>query len=36
MLLGNGLADCAAEWGSGQELWEREEVSGDGEKRGGF
>lgn len=33
MLLGNGLAERAAKRGSGQELWEREEVSGDGEKR---
>lgn len=39
MLLGNGLADRAAKWGSGQELWEKEEmgkrekVSEDGKER---
>lgn len=36
MLLGDGLADRAAKWGSSQELWEKEEISGDGEKREGL
>lgn len=36
MLLGNGLADRAAERCSGQELREREELSEDGEEREGL
>lgn len=36
MLLGNGLADRAAERCSGQELREREELSDDGEEREGL